>query len=101
MGSGNAAVQVAPLNDMTVVVVPRERFSHALASLDSIERHTDGPFDPIVVDGHFQHRHVCATGSWTMPAMAVLFGDYGSTLGRREKCDQLLGRLSPGSGRGR
>jgi len=36
-----------------------------------------------------------------MPTLDILFGDFGSTLGKREKCDQLLRRLSPGSGGGR
>ncbi len=43
----------------------------------------------------FQHRHVCATGSRTMPALSILFGDYGTTLNRREKLDQVLRQLSP------
>lgn len=36
---------------VTVVVVPRERFSHAERSLESIYRNTDYPFDLIYVDG--------------------------------------------------
>jgi len=43
----------------------------------------------------FQHRHVCATGSRTMPALNILFGDYGATLSKREKLDQLFRQLSP------
>jgi GT2 family glycosyltransferase len=39
-------------SDVTVVVVPRERFSHAIASLDSIERNNEAPFELLYVDGH-------------------------------------------------
>lgn len=35
----------------TVVVVPRDRFSAARASLESILEHTDGPFELVYVDG--------------------------------------------------
>lgn len=37
---------------VTIVVVPRERFSVALRSLDSIYRHTAPPFDLVYVDGN-------------------------------------------------
>ncbi len=38
--------------NVTVVVVPRERFSYALASLDSIFRNTDEPFELVYIDGN-------------------------------------------------
>jgi GT2 family glycosyltransferase len=37
--------------DATVVVVPRERFSEARRSLESVLRHTAAPFDLVYVDG--------------------------------------------------
>ena len=37
---------------VTVVVVPRERFSVALRSLDTLYDNTDGPFDLVYVDGN-------------------------------------------------
>ena len=37
--------------EVTVVVVPRERFSHAAHSLESIYEHTDIPFSLVYVDG--------------------------------------------------
>jgi GT2 family glycosyltransferase len=37
---------------ITIVVVPRERFSHARRSLESIYRHTPGPFSLVYVDGN-------------------------------------------------
>lgn len=36
---------------VTIVFVPRERFSATLASLESIYRHTDQPFELVCVDG--------------------------------------------------
>ncbi len=38
--------------DVTVVVVPRERFSLALASLESILGNTEPPFELLYIDGH-------------------------------------------------
>lgn len=38
---------------VTIVVTPRERFSHSLASLESIYRHTDTSFKLVYVDGNF------------------------------------------------
>lgn len=38
--------------DVTIVVVPRERFSRAIESLNSIYRHTDYPFKLVYVDGN-------------------------------------------------
>ena len=52
MGESNATMHGFNANDVTVVVVPRERFSHALASLESIQQNTDGPFELIYIDGH-------------------------------------------------
>ena len=40
----------APL--VTIVVVPRERFSVALSSLENIYRHSSGPFELVYVDGN-------------------------------------------------
>lgn len=40
-----------PRPSATVVVVPRERFSEAKASLASLLRHTEGPRDLVYVDG--------------------------------------------------
>jgi GT2 family glycosyltransferase len=37
---------------VTLVVVPRERFSRTEISLESLYRHTTGPFELIYVDGH-------------------------------------------------
>src|SRR5262249_24309080 len=37
--------------DVTIVVVPRERFSFARASLEALYRHTDPPFHLVYVDG--------------------------------------------------
>jgi GT2 family glycosyltransferase len=37
---------------VTIVVVPRERFSHARRSLESVYRNTDYPFELIYVDGN-------------------------------------------------
>ncbi len=69
-----------------------------------VAKHNLDPLSPVAkhwLRFVFQHRHACATGSRTMPAMDILFGDFGSTLGKREKCDQLLRRLSPGPQPGR
>lgn len=41
-----------PATDVTVVVVPRERFSVALRSLDNLYANTEGPFDLVYVDGN-------------------------------------------------
>ena len=38
--------------DVTVVVVPRERFSRSVESLESIYQNTDGPFKLVYVDGN-------------------------------------------------
>jgi GT2 family glycosyltransferase len=38
--------------EVTIVVVPRERFSVALRSLDTLYQHTDHPFDLVYVDGN-------------------------------------------------
>ena len=38
---------------VTIVVVPRERFSHTLATIDSIYLHTRPPLEVVVVDGGF------------------------------------------------
>lgn len=43
----------------------------------------------------FQHRYSCSTGSKTMPALNILFGDYGTTLDMREKFDHLRCQVSP------
>ena len=37
---------------VAIIVVPRERFSYAARSLDSIYEHTTGPFDLVYVDGN-------------------------------------------------
>ena len=37
--------------EVTIVVVPRERFSYARESLDALYRHTDSPFRLVYVDG--------------------------------------------------
>jgi hypothetical protein len=69
-----------------------------------VAKHNLDPVSPVAkhwLRFVFQHRHACATGSRTMPTLDILFGDFGSTLGKREKYDQLLRRLSPGSGGGR
>lgn len=42
--------------DVTVVVVPRERFDQSLRSLDSILEHTDGPYRMVYVDGRSPRR---------------------------------------------
>lgn len=42
---------MTPRPDATIVVVPRERFSEATRSLESILRHTAPPFDLVYVDG--------------------------------------------------
>ena len=68
-----------------------------------VAKHNLDPVSPVAkhwLRFVFQHRHACATGSRTMPAMDILFGDFGSTLGKREKYDQLLRRLSTASQRG-
>ncbi|NEP18633.1 MAG: glycosyltransferase family 2 protein, partial [Leptolyngbya sp. SIO4C1] len=38
--------------NVTIVVVPRERFSYARASLESLYEHTQIPFNLIYVDGN-------------------------------------------------
>ena len=43
--------------DVTLVVVPRERFSYTRQSLESIYQHTSYPFDLIYVDGN-SPRHI-------------------------------------------
>ena len=43
--------------DVTVVVVPRERFSRTEVSLEALYRHTTEPFKLIYVDGH-SPRHI-------------------------------------------
>lgn len=42
--------------DITIVIVPRERFSYAQQSLDSVYEHTTPPFSLIYVDGHVPAR---------------------------------------------
>ncbi|HEY9888181.1 MAG TPA: glycosyltransferase [Candidatus Obscuribacterales bacterium] len=42
----------SPTPLVTLVVVPRERFSCAQASLESIYAHTEGPFNLVYVDGN-------------------------------------------------
>jgi GT2 family glycosyltransferase len=48
---------MADTADVTIVVVPRERFSRSVASLESIYRNTPQPFKLIYVDGN-SPRHV-------------------------------------------
>jgi hypothetical protein len=38
--------------EVTLVVVPRERYSYTRESLESIYRHTSYPFDLVYVDGN-------------------------------------------------
>ena len=42
--------------NVTIVVVPRERFSHAQESLESIYEHTKAPFELVYVDGRSPKR---------------------------------------------
>ncbi len=61
-------------------------------------KHNLDPSSPVVTHWPrfvFQHRHACVTGSRTMPPLNILFGDYGTTLNKREKFEQLLRQLSP------
>ncbi len=41
---------------VTIVVVPRERFSFAIESLDSLIENTDGPLEVVYVDGNSPHK---------------------------------------------
>jgi GT2 family glycosyltransferase len=47
----NLKSEIRNSSEVTVVVVPRERFSHAARSLESIYEHTDIPFSLVYVDG--------------------------------------------------
>lgn len=44
---------------VTIVVVPRERFSHTRESLESIYEHTEFPFTLVYVDGGSPHKTKC------------------------------------------